>query len=111
RSFEGVTVHCGEPGVMELGDEKRRSSTQARNPAPLPLLDGYTWVYCGAIRMLRPNPKAVIDGVPRSSPWGSTLGLAKFLVDSYEGRSQEAKRDGIRVFESGFLWIIVIIIV
>jgi hypothetical protein len=111
RSFEGVTLRCREPGVMELGDEKRRSSTQARNPAPLPLLDGNTWVYRGAIRMLHPNPKAVIDGVPRSSPWASTLGLAKFLVDSYEDRSQEAERDGIRVFESGFAWIIIIIIV
>jgi hypothetical protein len=110
RGFQGITLSSREAGVLLLQDGRRQASMQARNRQPLPLLDGDTWVYAGALRTLQPDPSAVIDGIPRTSPWAGALALAKALTETYEDRARQAAREGVHVHETGFPWIVILAI-
>jgi hypothetical protein len=109
--YKGLTLNCHDSGVLFMQRKGRRTSMQPHNIAKLPLLDGNTWIYGGLLRTLHTDKSAVRDGVPRTSPWGGVLALAKALVENYEDRARRTAEEGVHVYSTGFFWFIFILIV
>jgi hypothetical protein len=99
--FGGVTISSEDERTLgSRGD--RRAVLNARNPTPLPLLDGRAFVDGRLYRRGGEDPNAVIDGVPHISPYGSLLKLVKTLLERYEQRSQTTRLHGVQVLPTGF---------
>ncbi|HEY1277760.1 MAG TPA: hypothetical protein VGF25_22825 [Thermoleophilaceae bacterium] len=111
RAFDRLKLSCASPGVLEMSRGAKRAQMQPRTRVALPLLDGDTWVTGGLLKRLGLDEEAIVDKVPRSSPWADALALAKALTDTYEQRVREAREDGIRVWDTGFPWLILLVVV
>jgi hypothetical protein len=79
-------------------------------PTNLTTIDSNAFIDAQLYRQYSPSQKAMVDGVPNNSLYGSLINQIKTLLQAYERRAQTTALHGLQVLPTGVIPVIIFVV-